>query len=978
MRSFLGCLVAIILIMSAASVLDAQSTTGSILGDVTDSSGAVLAGAAIQATNSSTGASRETVTNDVGGYRFAGLPPSNYTLSFQLEGFRPVTAPGIVLPIAGEIKIDMELEVGATTESLTVTAESPLVQTTENSLRTVIDNQRISELPLRNRNFMDLMLLAPGVTLDQSSIRRDANDSVSFYGMSETFKSVWLEGVDFNDEVTTGGTNLSPATRTRLGQEAIQEVQVMSSGYSPEFGRSATGAVNVVLKSGGNDVHGSGFYFLRDDSFDKAPFSVSNGVATPISEPPDRKRQQFGGTFGGPIARERAFFFGSFERQLQDTSTEVSIPTEVETFVRSLDMGYNLDRVVPQNRKEINAIGKLDFHFNPSNTLNLTYLYDDNDNFNQDVNSSIAADGGFDDLGSSYFASANLTSVINSRTVNEFRLNRSIQRLFRSAPGKSDLFLPTLFFPSVEIGTSDSVPQGRVQRNWILSNTTSHDLSNHSLKWGVEMNDVVALVDSNARFNGGYSFSCEEITCAEFGIPFRYSAAFNLRFDRGESLDPRVASMNRDVDMYALFFNDAWRVRPNLTFNMGLRYDLRVFEGDLGGPDAFAQPGFSRDNPEDVWLQVVLGEAGSMGVQTWRPAPTDTLDLSPRLGLSWDIRGDGKSVVRASYGIFHDRINTISLRGTVFGYNDLITRAVEVENPNFFPLVPSPTDLPVNTAGRPTIPTPTANTPYTQQSNVGFQYSINPDMAFSADFTHILGLHFAFNRNVNAPLPLDQTGGARVCPLADRLNAAGISNGCLRMRMGLDMSNRIKINMLTLKLERRFRNRFGFLLGYTLGDTKQFSGATFGAAQPVDANNKFNPLDFGPTENDVRSRFTANFMYLLPYDLNVSSIITANSGAAYNHTTGLDGNLDFQRNDRPEGVRFNSLRGEGYFQTDFRVSKKFFLDDTKNIELLWEMFNIFNNANLSNYNGNERSSTFRQARAALAPFQAQLGLRFTF
>jgi len=978
MRSFVGCLVAIVLITSAASVSNAQSTTGSILGDITDISGAVLAGAAVQATNSSTGAIRETETNDVGAYRFAGLPPSNYTLEVQLDGFRPVTAPGVVVPVAGEVKIDLELEVGAITESVTVTAEAPLIQSTENSVRTVVDNQRIAELPLRNRDFMDLMLLAPGVTLDQSSIRRDANDSVSFYGMSETFKSIWLEGVDFNDEVTTGGTNLSPATRSRLGQEAIQELQVMSSGYSPEFGRSSTGVVNVVLKSGGNDVHGSGFYFLRDDSFGKPPFAVSNGIAAPIADPPERKRQQFGGTFGGPISRDRLFFFGSFERQIEDASAEVFIPDDVETFVRSLNMGYNLSRVVPQNRKEINAIAKFDFHLNPSQTLNLTYLYDDNDSFSKDVDSQIAADGGFDALGSSYFASANLTSVIGSRTVNEFRVNRSIQRLFRSAPGDSDLFLPTLFFPSVEIGTSDSVPQGRVQKNWILSNTTSHEFGSHSLKWGAEMNDVVALVDSNARFNGGYSFSCEEITCAEFGTPFRYSAAFNLRFDRGESLDPQVASMNRDVDMYALFLNDSWRIRPNITLNLGLRYDLRVFEGDLGGPDAFEQPGFSRDNPEDVWLQVVLGEAGALGVQTWRPAPNDNLDLSPRLGFSWDLLGDGKAVVRASYGIFHDRIDTISLRGTVFGYNDLITRAVQVEDPDFFPLVPAAADLPPRASGRPTVPTPTANTPYTQHSNAGFQYSITPDMVFSADFTHILGLHFGFNRNVNAPLPLDQTGGARVCPFADRLNAAGISNGCLRMRMGLDMSNRIKVNMLSLRLERRFRDRLGFLLGYTLGDTKQFSGATFGAAQPVDANNKFNPLDFGPTENDVRHRFTGNVIYTLPYDFNVSTIVTANSGAAFNHTTGLDGNLDFQRNDRPEGVRFNSLRADGYFQTDFRVSKKFFLDDTKNIEVLWEMFNIFNSANLSNYQGNQRSSTFGKARAVLAPFQAQLGFRFTF
>ena len=974
LRSLLVTAIAVLTLLPAAG---AQSTSGSILGDVSDPSGAVLPGATLRALNERTGASRETLTNETGSYRFSGLAPDRYTVSVELSGFRAVTRLGVILPVAGEVKVDFQLEVGQVTESVTVTEVAPLVETTQNTIRTVIDNQRVEELPLRNRDFMDLMLLAPGVTLDQSSIRRDTTDSVSFFGMGEQYKSIWLEGVDFNDEVTTGGTNISRSTRTRLGQEAIQEFQVMSSGYSAEFGRTATGAVNVVIKSGGNDVHGSGFYFLRDDSFDKPPFIVRNGVAGPVSDPPQRKKQQFGGTIGGPIARDRAFFFGSVERQVQDTSTEVTIPDDVESFVNSLNLGYDTSRFVPQNREEINAVGKFSFNLNPSNTLNLTYLYDDNDEFNKDVNSSIAADGGFDDLSSSYFASANLTSLIGTGIVNEFRLNRSIQRLFRSAPGGSTKFLPTLVFPSVEIGTSDSVPQGRIQKNWILANTMSHQFGNHGLKWGAEMNDVEALVDSNNVFNGSYLFTCEEITCAEFGKPARYRASFNLRFDRGETSDPTIASMSRDLDMYAFFVNDTWRVRPNFTLNMGLRYDLRVFEGDIGGPDPFEEPGFSRDHPEDVWIAVALGQAGALGVRNWRPAPNDTLDLSPRFGFSWDLTGSGKAVVRASYGIFHDRINTITLRGTVFGYNGLITQSVQVSNPDFFPIIPNAAQLPALASGRPSVPSPTGNTPYTQQSNGGFQYAITPDMAFSADFTHILGLKFGMNRNVNAPLPLSETGGKRVCPFGARLKLAGAAE-CLRMRLSLDQGNRIHINTLSLRLERRFSERLGFLLGYTIGDGKQYSGATFGPAQPGDAYDKFNELDFGPLENDVRQRFTGNVIYTLPYEINVSSIVTANSAPPYDHTTGRDDNLDFIRNDRPPGIRYNALRGDNYFQMDLRLSKKFAFDESKNVEVLWEMFNVFNTQNLSNFNGNARSSTFKKARAALAPFQAQLGLKFTF
>jgi hypothetical protein len=231
-------------------------------------------------------------------------------------------------------------------------------------------------------------------------------------------------------------------------------------------------------------------------------------------------------------------------------------------------------------------------------------------------------------------------------------------------------------------------------------------------------------------------------------------------------------------------------------------------------------------------------------------------------------------------------------------------------------------------------------------------------------------------RNGNAPLPLALTGGTRVCPLREALRAKGLPE-CFQIQITHDMSNRIHLNAVAFRLERRFSSRLGFLLGYTLGSVKTWSTGTFGTV-PVEPYEKFRELDFGPSDNDVRHRFTSNVVYELPYGINAGAIVTANSGGPYNHTSGRDTNLDFVNNDRPAGVRFNALRGEPWFATDLRLTKKFFLDETKNIELMWEMFNVFNNANLSDYNGNEQAATFRQARSALPPFQGQLGLRFTF
>jgi hypothetical protein len=963
---------AVVLILTTGVALESQTTTGTIFGDVRDATAAAIGGAIVRVTNPATGVSRETQTTVSGSYEFAGLQPAEYVVSVEFPRFRPMRRSGVVVPIQGRIKIDFQLEVGGVTESLDVTEGAPLVPVGEHSLQTVIDNRRVANLPLKTRDFMDLALLAPGVVLDQSSARNGSTDSISFFGLEEAYKTVWLEGVDFNDEATTGGTNISPSMRTRLGLEAIQEFQVMTTGYSAEFGRTGAGAVNVILKSGGNDIHGNAFYFIRDDAFDKPAFQIANGVARPASNIPPFRRQQFGGTIGGPLARDRAFYFASFERQTTRESAQVLIPATVKAFVESLQMGYDTSSVVPRTREQVNAAGKITLNLNSSNRVDLTYLYDDDNDVNKNVGGSMAADRGFDDLNSSYFATAALTSVISPALVNELRINRSIQRLFRTIPATSR-FLPGLDFPSVRIGTDGAAsPQGRVQRNWIVANTTSYHSGGHSFKWGGELNIVRAPVLTNENFNGNYRFPRDTAPFA----PDRYTAGLNLQFARGDSENANYTRMQRDMNMYALFANDTWRVRPNLTLSLGLRYDLRLLRGDLGGPDPFEQPGFSRERPEDVWVNVALGKAGTIGIQPWQPVPNDMLDLSPRIGLSWDPSGRGRATIHASYGLFHDRITSLSLRNAVNAYNGLNIQSVELTNPAFFPQVPDASTLPSSAISVTSVPSPTGNTPYTQQSNAGFSYALSPSTAVSADFTHMLGLNFQMIRNVNAPLPPSLTGGVRACPFAQALRGSGVPE-CLQMQIQNDQSNRIHLNALSMRLERRFARRMALNLNYTLGKVRSWSTGTFGTL-PTNAYNKFNELDFGPYDNDVRHRFRANFNYQLPLNIILGAIVTANSAPPFNVTTGADDNLDFVINDRPSGIPFNSERGDSFFTTDVRIDKKFDLGETRSIELMWEMFNLFNTANLSDFNGNQRATTFGQPRAALPAFQAQLGFRVTF
>src|SRR5262249_13505824 len=270
----------------------------------------------------------------------------------------------ITVPVASDVKVDFQLQVAAAGETISVTEDAVLVATTENSVKTIIDNQRVENLPLKSRDFMDMTLLSPGVVVDQATAAAGTVTPISFGGMDAAYKSIWLEGVDFNDEITRGGSTRSAPTRGAIGQEAVQEFQVMANSYSAEFGRSASGAINVITKSGGNDIHGNAFYFRRADAYSKLnycfvhPNCNSSVTATNIVKPPF-KIEQFGGTAGGPIKKDRAHYFLSYEKRNVDRSVTVSIPDSIKSYVASL--GYDTRTNVPVNQYISNYLAKGSF-----------------------------------------------------------------------------------------------------------------------------------------------------------------------------------------------------------------------------------------------------------------------------------------------------------------------------------------------------------------------------------------------------------------------------------------------------------------------------------------------------------------------------------------------------------------------------------------------------------------------------------------
>ncbi len=930
----------------------AQTTTGNLTGDITDPSGARLPGVAVKATSQQTGTTRETITNEFGTYRLTALPPATYTLTAELSGFKTVQRT-VSVGLGATATINIQLEVASVAENLMVTEEAPLIETMENAVKTLIDTRHIEELPLKSRNFMDLALLSPGVQMDQGAAAGGQVTPISFGGLDARFKSIWLEGVDFNDEVTSGGSTLSDPTRISLAQEAIQEFQVMANSYSTEFGRSAGGVINIVSKSGGNSYHGNGFYFRRDDRFSKPPFSVQNGITTPLDPEPVFKIQQFGGTLGGPIKKDRAHFFGSYERQLSNKTVNVSIPSAILNFVKGL--GYDTETNVPVDTKVNNYFGKLTFDLAPAHTLNLSYLYDKRLLPNQQVSGTSSRDHGYNDDRMAYFLVGNLTSLFGANTVNEARFSRSIQKLNRIVPGK---FAPQLTFPSVSFGQATNIPQSRTQYNWVFVDTFSRHFTGffgqHDLKAGGQFNQVKAFGRINNTYEGNFTFLRDlpvipnDPACTPFTTACSLPAVFALGID----LHNNNALIERSVNVYYLFANDAWRITPRLTLNVGLRYDYQQWEGDLAG-----QPYPAGVSQEQLWARMIGGDLKGINYVTM---PSPKREWSPRIGFSWDARGNGRTVIRAGYGIYRDRINTTTLRGVIDGYNGITTtnltndsRTSGVTN-TFFPNVPATSSLPAAGGSSFSVPNPAGRFPYTQQFTIGGQQQVMKDWAVAVDEVHTLGIHFNQNRNVNAPIN-------GVYPLL-----AG------RQRLTLlDASNIVKIDQLQVRVQGKFAGKLTLMSGYTLGKAYSY------ADTPTDAYNLKG--DWGPTANDVRHRLTTNLLYSLPYDVRVSGIYTYNTAPPYNITLGTANKNDGGNTARAPGVDFNSGRGDDFRTLDLRFSKVFKIKESKSIEGLWEMFNVGNTRNLIQYQGNQATlATFGKPRSALDAMQGQFGLKFNF
>ncbi|HXH37689.1 MAG TPA: TonB-dependent receptor, partial [Thermoanaerobaculia bacterium] len=621
--------------------LFAQSSTGSVSGIVSDESGAVLPGVSITALNTATGLSRTAVSNPVGHYDIPLLPPGTYSVSSELSGFSPVKYDRIVVNVGSDSAVNFKLKQGVS-ESVTVTAAAPLVDTSRSEVSSVVNEKAIQNLPTNGRNFIDFVLTTPGVVRD---VRLG---DISFAGQRGTLNSLVIDGAN-NDNTFFGqalGRTGSGRAPYQFSQDAVKEFQVNTNSYSAEYGRAGGAVINVVTKSGTNEFHGTAFDFLRDRKYNANDFI--NTIQTPPRVKGPYHFDQYGFSLGGPIVAEKHFFFANYDGQRNSIDnpillgvTAAQVPGDAAS-----QAGYQkvlaLSDTYQKTQNQDVFLLKTDHELFANDHLSLRYNRQKftGGNF-ENGNSSNSIQHTGDSLVQTDTLSLSNSTILTNSLFNEVRA----QYAKDSEPGKANSADPEAQINQnsirvINIGRNTFSPRETTIKRNQIADTLTDVIGAHTVKGGIDINRDKILNYFPGNFFGSYSFN----SLADFqnGVAASYLQAFAGPGTTGPITHP-------DMTEYAAFVHDEWQVHPSLTINAGLRYDFQ----------SIAQPSVKNLDPQLL----------AAGLDTSK-VPEDHNNLAPRLGFAWTPNTASRTVVRGGYGIFYGRTPAIMI-GTAHSNNGI-------------------------------------------------------------------------------------------------------------------------------------------------------------------------------------------------------------------------------------------------------------------------------------------------------------------
>jgi hypothetical protein len=973
----------------------ARMTGADVRGTVRDQTGGAMPGVTVTATNLETNVARTAVSDGEGRFTIPALPPGRYRVGAEISGFVP-QAREVPLALGQLADLDFSLRVAGGQEEVVVTAEAPVVDPTHTAVSTVVGQQQIENLPINGRNFISFSVITPGVSTDRTPEQGAAATSgLSFTGQRARSNNIMVDGLDNNDLVVG-------SVRATFSQEAIREFQVLTNSYSAEFGKASGGIVNIVTKSGTNELHGNAFLFFRDESLNaRAHFEKSDVFGNPIDRPKaPYSQKQWGATLGGPLRKDRTFFFLSFERNDSTASNFVNIDPTAAAILRTAGFPVELGNV-PYDFRSTELLGKVDHQWRPNHSLVLRANWSDTTNENvEPFGGIVARSRGAVQLRTDWSLAASETDILGPHWVSEARLqwghqHQDINSLDPNCGGPcgSDESKggPTLEVTGVaSVGRQRFTPQPRTNDRFQATETLSFLRGDHSAKAGLDFNWID---NRNTRLplavGGRYIFSAlpaipgllptpiTAIQAVALGLPAAYVKGYgNSGSDYGY----------KDV---SLFVQDDWRINSRLTLKPGLRYQ------------------------KQFWDKASYTVSNVGGTTFSYDFPSDNNDIAPRLAAAWDPKGDGKTSVHAAYGLFYDnQISGVSAITRIIDGRNGIRTLVAI-----FPSSLAAWNAPGHNLPEPATPYPSLvisidpamKTPYAHQAAAGVDRQLGRDLSIAVNGLWVRGKNqlgsIDYNPTVSALGP------------GRRPNDVGGRAGTSATVLQYTSFGETWYKGLTLSVNKRFATRSQLLASYTLSKAEDTSTDFQGASVVQDQGVGRNPADptglplgfdasreRGPATHDQRHRFVLSGFYRFPLDIQLSTIVTAASGRPFNPLAGADLNGDgnggafppdrARRNPADPGtsVGRNSGTMKGQFNVDARLSKRFGMGRRANLEAIVEAFNLFDRTNFSEINNvfgvgafpdnPQRDSqgrvTYGLYQQALPPREVQLAVKVAF
>ena len=1085
-------LLALIVSILAAADASAQTVRGTILGTVTDSSGAVIRGARVTVREVSTGLTRSELTNDAGEYSIPQLPAGHYSIVVEAPNFKKTELTGIELQVDDRLRRDVTLTVGQVTEVVAVEASAPVVSTDSATVGNVVDNKKVTELPLNGRNFLQLNLLVPGANQGvKGSQNQTQGGSITINGAREQSNNFLLDGMDNNDLAIN-------QYAVAISTEAILEFKVQASTYSAEFGRSPGAQIDVATKSGNNRIHGVLYEYLRNDDLDAKNFFDRPG---PI---PGYKRNQYGASIGGPIKKNKTFYFGNYEgtrvRQgITKVATEPTAAMKNGDFSALATAIYDPSTLQTVNGAELrspfpgnvipaadfspagtNVLGlyptpngpgtstanglytssptkvdnfdqftvRVDHRFNDSNTLFGRYSYSKENRF--DTFDSFCAGSnnvpgfGCNTLNGGQQAVADYIKLLGPSKVNDARVSFTRVRggIFQQHEGDDvatqlgilgtsrnakDFGVPVINITGYDhLGEATNLPQDRHDNTYEYADAFSWTSGRHTTKFGAEVRHFQEnfLFDSSARGTITFNpFFTAQTSVTSAGVVNAVTGTGNAIADVLLG-DPYTASVSRSFAGISantvaglrqtstnLFAQDDFRVLPNLTLNLGIRWEYNAPTIDEYNHLATFDPNYASSTPLP-YLRISTPQTPNIYNSSKR-------EFSPRAGFAWTPFGTTRTVIRGGYGIFWDiKILNVILNSNLTA--PFLTSYSFNQSTNGLPNIAL--GNPYGGTGTPAIPGASwVENPfrdgYMQQWSGNVQQQLSPSMAVQAGYVGSKGTHLDRAYDYNEPAPTASfTQALRKYPQYAAINVRSPSASSI-------------YHALQLSFEKRFSHGLSFLSGYTFSRSIDDSSLWNGSV--VDVTNFH--LERGLSTFDTRHRFITSYTYDLPYGhgrpfgghspgivnalvggWQTNGIVTIQSGNPLDASTGLQLS-GTQTGTRPDVTcnpnafhhdpaewfniacfsdnfigRYgtagrNIITGPPTHDFDFAMLKRFGLGkEERYLQFRSEFFNVFNHPNFDNPSVTETSSTFGKITSAgvqdarASSRQIQFALRMVF